>query len=376
MKITVDKELLYKAIVVAESVVSAKNINTVLSNCLFNVTKDELEIISTDNDVAIKTRVEVVSNEALSFLVNGKKFAGILKELPSGELELNINDKLQIDISSTFKDIKGNYSIIAADAANYPEIPEFIESNSIEIEQATLREMLKKVIYAAAKDPIKPVFNGIYFTIENGNITVVSTDSSRLSTISRTLDSASNSNLDGFIIPLKTVNEIHKMLESTGTCNFTIANNQCFFRIGKTDVVSRIIDGQFPNYKHVIPKDYIIETVIETKSLLDSVRRSMIFASEPSYKIILNFDMDKLTISASTTDLGAAEEEIILETSSESNITLRVNAQFLIDSLREIDSPYVKCGITGEMSPMTLIPQEDANHISVIMPIQIKSSGE
>ena len=375
MKITVDKELLYKAVIIAESVISSKNINTILSNCLFNVTEDELEIISTDNEMAIKTRIEIVSDGTASFLVNGKKFSSILKELPSGEIELYVNDKLQIDISSTFKDIKGNYSIIAADSTDYPEIPEFIESDSIEMEQSVLREMLKKVIYAASRDTIKPAFNGIYFVIENGNnITTVATDSRRLSMISRTLN-ISMSNFEGFIIPLKTINEIYKMLESTETCNFTVANNQCFFRIGKTDVISRIVDGQFPAYKHVIPKDHIIETVIETKSLLDSIKRVIIFASEPTYTIILNFSSGKLTINASTTDLGTAEEEIILDPPFENSVILRINAQFLIDSLREIDSLYVKCGITGEMSPLKLVPQDDPNYVSVVMPLH-KPSNE
>jgi len=376
MKIIVDKELLYKAVATADSIVSSKSINTVLSNCLFNINKDEMEIISTDNEIAIKTRIEVVSDETMSFLVNGKKFSGILKELPPGELELYVNDKLQIDISSTFKDTKGNYSIIAMDSTNYPAIPKFIESDSIEIEQSVLREMLKKVIYAASKDVIKPVFNGIYFTIENGNnITAVSTDSRRLSMITKKLN-ASISNFEGFILPLKTINEIHKMLESTETCNFTVTDNQCFFRIGKTDIISRIVDGQFPNYKHVIPKDYVVETAIETKLFLDSIRRTMIFASEPSYKIVLHFTSGKLVINASAVDLGTAEEEIILDTSFENDITLGVNAQFLIDSLREIDSNYVKCSVTGQMNPLTLVPQDDPNYISVIMPIQIKTSNE
>jgi len=376
MKITVDKDLLYKAVVTADSIVSSKNVNTILSNCLFNVSKDEMEIISTDNEIAIKTRIEIVSDEAMSFLVNGKKFSGILKELPAGELELHVNDKLQIDLSSTFKDTKGNYSIIAMDAANYPTIPEFVESDSIEIEQSVLREMLKKVIYAASRDTIKPVFNGIYFTIEKGNnITAVSTDSRRLSMISKKLQT-SISNFEGFIIPLKTINEIYKMLESTETCNFTVSNNQCFFRIGKTDIISRIVDGQFPNYKHVIPKDYVIETVIETKSFLDSIRRTMIFASEPSYKVILHFTSGKLVINANAVDLGTAEEEIVLDTPFENDITLGINAQFLIDSLREIDSHYVNCSVTGQMNPLTLVPQDDPNYISVIMPIQIKTSNE
>jgi DNA polymerase-3 subunit beta len=373
MIINVDKVQLLKSITIADSIISSKSINTILSNCLFNVTENEIEIISTDNEIAVRTKLESVADGTISFTANGKKFSSILKELPDDELVISIDESLQIDIKTKSQKVKGHYKLIGTVAEDYPEIPGFSFENSVEIEQSVLKEMLKKVIYAASTDTIKPVFNGIFLTSEsNGNITAVSTDSRRLSIITRNIHHDVNFG-DGIIVPLKTINEIFRVLESTGSCIFSIDNNQFFFKVGNTEVISRIVDGQFPNYKQVIPKDYILQTVIDSKQLLETIRRAMVFTREPANKIVLNFKGDNLLIEAKTPELGEAEEEITIESDKDDSMSLGVNAQFLIDSLREIDSDSIKCGITGQMSPITLIPENDENYISVIMPIQIKA---
>ncbi|TFH41896.1 MAG: DNA polymerase III subunit beta, partial [Chrysiogenales bacterium] len=244
--------------------------------------------------------------------------------------------------------------------------------NSISIEQGVLKEMLRKVIYAASGDSIKPVFNGVFFVSDGkGNVTAVATDSRRLSIVTRSIKNNIHFG-DGIIIPLKTVNEIYRLLENSGTCGFSFNDTQCFFKIGETDVISRIVDGQFPNYRQVLPKEYLFEMEIEKKKFLDSIKRAMVFTREPANKIILNIGNGKIIINASTPELGEAEEEIDIKSKKDEKLSLGINAQFLLESLKEIDSDYVKCGVTGEMSPMYISPSNDTEYISIIMPIQIK----
>ena len=378
MKIHVDKENLLKSIQTADSIISSKNVNTILSNCLFNISKEQIEILSTDNEMAVRTVIDAVSEGDISFTANGKKFSSILKELPNDELVLTINDQMTIDIKTKSKDVKGHYSLIGTSTEEYPEIPLFSENSVIELDQPVLREMIKKVMYAASNDTIKPVFNGLYIiSTKKESMSAVATDSRRLALISRTMDNGGGMNLEeGFIIPLKTVNEVFRILQSTGQCRFSYDSNQCFFKIGNTEIISRIVDGQFPNYKHVIPNENNMEVIIESKKLLESVKRAMIFTREPANKILLTFEGSKLKIEANTPELGEAEEEITVESTSEEKITLGINAQFMIDCLKEIDSVFIKCGITGQMSPITIMPEDDKEYISVIMPIQIKSSDE
>lgn len=374
MVIHIDSESLFKSINIADSIISSKNINTILANCLFNVSKNSIEIISTDNEIAVRTKVQAKSDKAISFTVNGKKFSSILKELPHDELSINVSDSLSIDITSRSKDVKGHYTLVGLAADEFPEIPHFMEDNSIELEQAVFKEMIRKVIYAASTDTIKPVFNGIFLiSDEKGNVTSVSTDSRRLALISRSIKQDINFG-EGIIIPLKTVHEVYRLLDSSGSCKFSYNNNQCFFKIANTEIISRIVDGQFPNYRQVLPKEYMLEIEVESKKLLDSVKRAMIFTREPANKIILNVQGNKIVIQASTPELGEAEEEIAVKSNKDEKISIGINAQFLIDALKEVDSEIIKCGITGQMSPVTIVPKNDANYTSIIMPIQIKSS--
>lgn len=373
MKVHVDRDSLQKAILAAESVISAKNINTVLSLCLFNVFKDTMEIVATDNEIAVRTTIDVVSDSEFSFTANGKKFGSILRELPQDEVILSVDDSLMVTITSSSDHIQGHFSLIGASSDEYPEIQSFKEVSAIEVDQQLMKDMFKKVTYAATNDTIKPVFNGVYVVPDtNGYISFVATDSRRLSVITRQFDSELNIS-EGIIIPLKTVNEVMKQLGNGVRAVFSVNENQCFFKIGSTEIISRIVDGQFPNYRQVIPKETISKAEVSVKKFIESLRRVIIFTREPSYKVLLTFDKDILHIETNTPELGEASEKISLANDIDEKITMGINAHFLLDALKEIDTDQVVIGITGQMSPLTIAPENDSNYISIIMPIQIKN---
>ncbi len=374
MQINVDKNFLYKAVLTADSIVSSKNINTILSNCLINIFHDKMELISTDNEIAVRTHISSLSKEKFSFTVNGKKMASILKELPDDELVVNVDDNFQIIIKTKSEKIKGQYKLIGTSSQDFPKIPDFIEDKSAGIEQPLFKEIIKKVIYAASSDTIKPIFNGIFLVSETkGKLTAVATDSRRLSIITRNIEGSLDLK-NGVILPLKTVNEIFRLLSVTGNCLLNISGNQCYIKIDETEIISRIVEGQFPNYKQVMPKEHLFSSEINVKQLSETIRRVIIFTREPIYKIILTFDSERLIVEASTPELGEATEEIKIKSDYKEKFSLGVNAQFMIEALKEMDCETVKCSITGQMSPMTLNPSDDPNFTAVIMPIQIKSS--
>jgi DNA polymerase-3 subunit beta len=372
MNIHVNKESFLKSIIIAESAISQKSVNSILSNCLLNVLKDEIEIIATDNDIAIRTRIYTVSDSVFSFTANPKKMSAIIKELPNDEVIINVSDEYMIDIRSRSKELKGHYTLVGLGPDDYPEIPEFKHKNFIEFDQSALKEIIKKVLYAASVDSVKPVFHGLFFQTENKKFIAVATDSRRLSVIERKIETEVDLS-EGVIIPYKTISEVYRLLESTGKCKFSYNNNQCFFEIGKTEIISRVVSGQFPNYKQVIPRDHSKLVTVETKKLLNSLKRAMVFTRDPSYRIIIHFDSSTMKIEASTPELGNAEEELFIESNNEEKISVGLNVLFLIDALKEIETPTIKCGITGQMSPLTIMPDNDPDNISVIMPIQIKT---
>jgi len=163
MKITVNKEIFLRAINTTDSIVSSKNINTILSNCLFNINKNKIEIIATDNEIAIKTQIDASTDEKLSFLTNGKYLYNVIKELPDEDITFTIDKSTEESFTINIKSsgVKGNYKFYGANSGEFPQIPSINNENSVIIEQAVFKDMIKKVIYAAATDTIKPVFNSI-----------------------------------------------------------------------------------------------------------------------------------------------------------------------------------------------------------------------
>jgi DNA polymerase III subunit beta len=374
MYFDVDKDSLYKSINIADSIISSKNVNTILSNCLFQVSNNEIVIISTDNELGIRTRCDVISDSSFSFTANGKRFASILKELPKGEVSVSLSDSHIIDINSKAKGIKARYKLVGTGSEEFPEISFTPGDGLVEINQIVLKEMLRKVVHAAANDTIKPVFNGVFLISDaNGTLSAVATDSRRLAHIRRSIEGDLNFN-DGVILPLKTVNEVSRLLSAGGMCRFSIFENQCYFQINETEIVSRIVDSQFPNFKQVIPKEQHTSVVVDTQKIIESLRRAMVFTREPANKVIMNFKKDVIIIKAETPELGEAEEEIHSESNSKEQLSIGINAQFMLDAVKEIDSGSMIVGLTGQMSPVTVRPENDPEYTLVIMPIQIKST--
>ncbi|MBN1501386.1 MAG: DNA polymerase III subunit beta [Spirochaetes bacterium] len=372
MIIEIDKDHLLKSVIIADSVISSKPVNPLLANCCFNVTENNIEIIATDNEIAVKTYIDAISDSKKSFTCNGKRLSQILKEFPVGNVIIDINESNIIKINSKSGKIKGSYKLIGTSAEEFPEIISVSSKNMIEFDQVVLKEMIKKVIYAASTDSIKPVFNGIFFKTDGNKISTVASDSRRLSIVTKEIEN--NIKIDeGIIIPLKTIHEIYKLLNA-GKCIFSVQDKQCCFKIGDTEIISRLIDGQFPNYKQVIPKDFKAECIVDNKLFMESLRRAMIFSKEPTYKIICKFTKNNLHIEAKTPELGEAEEYIDIELKGEEDITLGINAQYIMESVKEIDSLGLKISLTGQMSPVTFMSENDSSYIAVIMPIQIKNA--
>ena len=187
MRIEIDKDQLMEAIGIADSIIPSRSVNAILSNCLFNVIKDEIEIISTDNEIGIKTRVEGVADGEVSFTVEGKRFYGILKELPRGVVYIDVSSSSALDITS--KAIKGHYKLLGTSAEDYPDLPAFYNKEEVEIKQSEFKALIKKVMYAAASDNLKPVYNGIYIVPDvSKKITFIATDSRRLAIITKEMD--------------------------------------------------------------------------------------------------------------------------------------------------------------------------------------------
>ena len=374
MRIEADRDKLLKSIGIVDSLIPSRSVNAILANCHFNISKNKVQISATDNEIGIKTSFEASAGNDMSFTVNGTRLASLLKEMPGGLIAIEIDDSYQISVNTKSSDVKGAFTLLGTPGDNYPEIPDFHEQGAVEINQADLKEMIRKVVYAAATDTIKPFFNGVFFVSKSReNLTLVATDSRRLSLVTRNLKNEIDLG-DGVIIPLKAMHELYKLLDTEGTCSFSMQENQCFFKIGGTQFVTRTIDHKFPNYTQVIPKEQDIAVNVPRSKLMDSLRRALIFTRPPANTIICHFKKEMLTLEVKTSELGECAEDIIVDSDVKDEISIGLNAQFLYESVKEMDSSTVNVGITGQMSPVKFVPDNDQDFISVIMPIKVKEN--
>ncbi len=368
MKFEIEKDSLLKALITADSVLSVKSANYILSLCLMCVSKGKLEIITTDKDMMLKTSIAVNASKDFSFLVNGKKLANIIKEFPKDYVSVTVDENFSVTISS--KTIKGNYTLVGMEKGDFPEFKKIDEVIAIEIEQSELKEMIRKVVYSVANDNIKPAFCGIYFTTdEHAKLTAVSTDAKRLSLFSLPIDSSLKLK-EGIIVPKKAIEEVYRVLGDRGKCVFSIGLNMCSFKVENNEIVSRLIDGQFPNYKQVIPREFSETILINREKFLDTIRRVMVFTKEPFFKVSFKLCGDVLLVSSETQEFGKAEEELSVTTTNNSTTEFILSANYLFESLREIDEEEIEMKLLVATSPILIKPKNRKDEISVIMPIQ------
>jgi DNA polymerase-3 subunit beta len=379
MKFIVDKTLFISALKKVKLSIASKNSNTILSSYLLSIKNNQIAITGTDNDEAIICSLPVIADIDFDFSVEASILLSALATLSNENVEivLNSDNILSIkSVASSFSCFKKKITasiiqIPCTDKSDFPVIPRINKKEAFEVEQSVFKDMIKNVSYAASTDVIKPSFNGVYFISEKkGFMSVVASDSCRLSICSRSFSDEVEIK-EGVIIPLKTINDLLKIL-GNGKCFILVKNNQCFFKIDNTEIITRVIDGQFPNYKQVIPVDYVKKVYVKKDSLIDSLQRVMVFTKEPSYKVYLNFLSDKIKIEAKTAEIGEGFEEITAESNNKEDISLGINSQYLLDSIKDIDFDIIEIGITGVMSPLCIKNEKDEHTTAVIMPIQIK----
>ena len=375
MKIQISKEKLLKALTIADSIISSKNINALLFNCLFNVKKNEIEIISNNTETITYTTLEASSDQENSFTVNGKKMATILREFPDDQVVIEVNESMILDLKSQSEKLKGNYKLIGTLADDYPEIEKFVEDNLIKLEQSFLKKIINKVIYAASLDSIKPAYNGVCLKIDpQGNLTAVSTDSKRMAFYTTTIENPLKEKHE-IIIPLKTISQIAALLNK-GEVFLSFDKKRFFVQIDETKIISRIVDESFPNYKSILESKILFKTKIEKEDLLSALKRVMIFTKEPTYRVTLIFKGENLTIKAKTPEIGEAQEELQIQSLHKEELSLQLNAYYLTEALKRIETSALECSLTGINTPLLITPFKDSqpqkDELVVIMPFKFE----
>ena len=370
MKIVCYKDKLIKALNSVVKGVASKTTMPILEGILIQTNDNEIKLTTYDLEIGIEYIMECEVQEQGSTVVNAIMFSEIIRKLPDTEIyiSLNNNNLLEIECEGSL------YKLATMNPDEFPELPKIEVENSIEIEQNMLKNMIRRTIFAVSTEETRPIFTGCLFEIENNKLNVVAVDGFRLALRSIYLNKQTND--FSAVIPGKTLNEVNKIIsDSFEPVKIGVAKNQALFEMDNCKVVTRILDGEFLNYKNVIPDTWETRMRVERNSLLNSFERISLISSstvekEKKYPVKVSVDIGKVTISC-TNQTGDAKEELFVSTEGK-NLEAGFNPKYFLDSLKAIDDEEVYVEFGSNISPCLIKSIDNNDYTYMILPIRLK----
>ena len=370
MKFTCYKDTIIKAINSVVKGVASKTTMPILEGILIQTNDNEIKLTTYDLEIGIEYVMECNVKEQGNTVVNAIRFSEIIRKLPDTEIEISLNDKNLLEIECE----GSHYKLATMNPEEFPELPKIEIENSIEIEQNVLKNMIRKTIFAVSTEESRPIFTGCLFETESNKLNIVAVDGFRLALRSVFLKTKTND--FNAVIPGKTLNEVNKILsDSFEPVKIGIARNQALFEMDNCKIVTRIIDGEFLNYKNVIPSNWETRIRVNKNNLQDCFERISLISSssiekEKKYPVKVNVDIGKVTISC-TNQTGDAKEELFVATEGK-NLEAGFNPKYFLDSLKSIDDEEVYVEFGTSISPCLVKSVENNDYVYMILPIRLK----
>lgn len=363
MKFRISKETFLDGLQKVQHVVSSRTTLPILSNVLLVAKDGRLQLTTTDLDVGITGSVEADVEKEGATTLPAKRLVSIVRELPSSEIEVSVDAKNHASIRSG----PSFFKIIGLGEGEFPPLPDFSGAKDFKIPQGVLRDGLKKTSYAISTDETRYVLNGIFTSFKDGKMTLVATDGRRLAMVDADLEFPASHETD-VIIPSKAVQELQRLLGDSGEVIVKLSDSQISFEIGDSLLCSKLIEGNYPNYRQVIPGDSNERVVIGRDALLETVRRVSLLSSDKSNSVKLIFSENKIEVTANSPDVGESKESMDVSYSGP-DMQIAFNPEFLQAPLRALDADEVYLDLIDEMSPGVL--RIEGTFLYVLMPMRV-----
>lgn len=366
MKFNSNKENLAYGVQVVQRAVSPKNPLPILSGILLRCEEGKLYLTATDLDLGIECLVPVNCLKEGSVVLPAKYLSEIVRKLPDSLLDISTED----NNVTTLKYGQSKFTMNGFAPDEFPLLPFVDGEKSFTIKQDLFKNMVKQVTFATSSDESRPIFTGVLFEVEDENLRLVATDTHRLAFRTGFLKTAGVGEQVSALIPAKTLNEVVRIMPSDSeNIKITFSSNQVIMEMGNIKLISRIIEGQFPNYKQVIPQGCKSKLKIKTRDLLDAVERASLIAKDGPNVIRLTVQNENLIINSNSPEVGMIHEEIPVSLEGEET-QISFNSKYLIDVLRAIDAEEVLLELTGSLSPGIIKPVEGDNYLYLILPVR------
>ncbi|HBA36280.1 TPA: DNA polymerase III subunit beta [Candidatus Falkowbacteria bacterium] len=352
---------------------TAKNINLpILNNILIKVEGGNIELVSTNLEIGVVHQVRGKIEKDGQFTVDAKLITEYVNLLNSGE-------KVKVEVKESELAVEcGNYKtkIKGEEAKEFPLIPTIPKDNPYVCQADDLKRALNSVVFAVATSENRVELTGVLFSFIKNRLSLAATDSYRLAEKEIAALADESSAEHKVIVPAKTIQELLRILnnfdsgniEGTPEIKIYLSDNQILFTIDSVSLISRLVNGHYPDYKQIIPAQSQMEAIIERTELLRAVKAAALFSKTGLNDVTLNFNKNKVIVSASSGASGESQIEVAAEVSGGDN-EITINFRYLLDGLNNIDDDRVKIGLLNDKQPFLLKPEKDNNYLYIVMPI-------
>ena len=352
-------------------VIPSKSTLPILENFLLQLSGNQLRITATDLDITMTMTLKVKGSEDGTIAIPAKRLFETIKSLPNIDIEFNSNLS---NSKITMLTNSGEYKLTGESSENYPTIPSLKGTDEIEIESEVLKRLISKTAFAVSSDELRPAMMGILFQINKNEIRTVATDGHRLVRLINT-SFVSNKVVREIIIPAKALNLVLKSANDTNS-SIMFNENNTIFSFGESILISRVIEEKYPNYEGIIPLENDKTLIVDKNQLLESVRRTALYASSTTHQVRFSLRRGSITISAEDIDFGSEARETLSCDYSSDPMEIGFNSSYIIDILSHVDTDEVTFKLSSPTRASIVQPstqRDGENLLMLVMPVRLNA---
>ena len=367
MKFQIEQKDLYDGIQIVQKAVASKQTMPILTGIYLEAKKNKgLHLIGTDLELGIEHYIDADIKEEGSIVIPATSFTQLVRELPKEKIYFEVDkEHYQINLSCS----NSEFDLKGYDPEEYPQLPEINVPENFKLATENLKKLIREVEFSTSNDETQPALTGALLNITENEIIMVSTNTYRLAfSKMKTNINFENKEEIEIILPSKTLNELSRLLEGEEVEIF-VDSNYIKFKFDDITIISRLIEGKFPNYRQVMPDKYNTKLFVNKKDLQNAVKRASLIAKMDSNVLNLKTSDDKLIINSANSEQGYAHEEIKVDIEGPDQ-KITIDAGYLLDVLKIIDEKEVRLELIGPLNPFTLKKMDNENYIYLIMPVR------
>ncbi|OIJ21923.1 DNA polymerase III subunit beta [Anaerobacillus alkalidiazotrophicus] len=378
MHFVINRDYFVHSVQHVSKAISSRTTIPILTGIKIVADHEGVTLTGSDSDISIECFIPIEEEEKQlveiiqegSIVLQAKVFTEIVKKLPNDKIELVVQDQF----STTLRSGSSVFNLNGLDPEEYPRLPQIEEENTFQIQNDLLKNLIRQTVFAVSTAETRPILTGVNWQVEDDQLICTATDSHRLAMRKTIIEPASNElNFQNVVIPGKSLNELSKIIEDNNDLlTIIVTENQILFKFKNLLFFSRLLDGNYPATKNMIPQQSKTEIILETKGFQQAIERALLLSRDGKNNVV-NFktlEDEQIEITSVTPEIGRVTEKVNTKQLSGEELRISFNGKNIIDALKIVDSSEIKISFTGAMSPFLVKPVDNENSLHLFSPVR------